>query len=668
MELLDGETLATRLRGGPLPVETVLDWAIQVADALEAAHTHGIIHRDIKPANLFVTVRGVVKVVDFGLAKQMDVPTLANASTIATMASPTEAGSTVGTVAYMSPEQARGEPVDARSDLFSLGAVMYEMSTGRAAFVGATTALIFDAILNRPVRAMSPLPTVVGADLERLIGRALEKESARRYQHASDLLLDLRAVKRTFETVRLTAVSPGLPSIAVLPFANMSRDADDEYFSDGLAEEILNGLTQVPGLKVIARTSAFAFKGKHEDIRKIADSLGVTNLLEGSVRRAGDRIRVTAQLIQAQDGSHLWSQRYDRNLTDVFAVQDEIATAIAGALQVKLAGGSAVGVRHAPSLPAYEAYLKGRHYFQRFGPEAWARARACFAEAITLDPDYPEPRYWLGTVNFFEAHLGLRPAHEMVPLVRSEARKMLELWPSEPRAHALLGAVAARYDYDWNAAREHFRQAMVSEPVPSEVRAIHAVNYLAPLGRLREAVQAIRLALEKDPLSATLRGTLSLFLTSAEMPDDAATEARAILEIDEHSWFAHFALSQSQLLRGELADALHSAEQAHRLAPWNGWVIGYLAGMLARTGARGRADTLLAHLQEGPLKDRAAFGMVLYHMVCSDIDAAADWCQKGIERREILLTTIGWHPLLKPLRASPRWPALATMMNLPEAV
>jgi tetratricopeptide (TPR) repeat protein len=210
---------------------------------------------------------------------------------------------------------------------------------------------------------------------------------------------------------------------------------------------------------------------------------------------------------------------------------------------------------------------------------------------------------------------------------------------------------------------------MASEPIPWEVSAMHAVNYLVPLGRLREALQALQRVLEGDPLNATLRGTLSCFLTWAEMPDDAAVEARAILEIDERNWFAHFALSQSQLLRGELADALHSAEQAHRFAPWNGWVMGYLAGLLAGSGARERADVLLAQLQDGPLKDRAAaIGMVLYHMVRSDVDAAADWCQKAIERREVLLTSFVRHPSLKALRASPRWPALATMMNLSEAV
>src|SRR5271155_1368327 len=332
LEYVEGSALS-----GPLPVEEALRLALQMAAALEAAHAKGITHRDLKPANILVTKEGV-KLLDFGLAK---VSGAKDQSVTHTMA-----GTILGTAAYMSPEQAEGKPADARSDVFSFGAVLYEMLSGRRAFEGESAVSTMAAVLHEEPRRLEAPPA-----LERVVMRCLEKQAARRFQTMAGLREALGKVAQA------RASAQQQPSIAVLPFANMSRDADDEYFSDGLAEEIINALTQVSGLKVIARTSAFAFKGKNEDIRKIAEALGVTNVLEGSVRRAGNRLRVTAQLIHAADGTHLWSQRYDREMTDVFAVQDEMAAAITGALQVKLTGKPATRT-HEPNLPAYEAFLK----------------------------------------------------------------------------------------------------------------------------------------------------------------------------------------------------------------------------------------------------------------------------------------------------------------------
>ncbi len=350
MEYVEGEILK-----GPLPAADALQLAVQIAEALAAAHRKGIVHRDLKPANILVN-EGGAKLLDFGLA-HVEAPLLSGDSTISVALS--EPGVIVGTVAYMSPEQAQGQAVDARSDVFSFGSVLYEALSGRRAFRGDTPFATMTAVVND-----EPSPLEAPADLKRVVSRCLAKRPGDRFQTMAD-------VKSALEQ---TAVRPATQrsSIAVLPFANMSRDPDDDFFSDGLAEEIINLLAHVAGLKVTARTSSFAFRGKEQDIRRIAEALGVANILEGSVRRAGNRIRVTAQLIDAEDGCHLWSERYDRELTDVFAIQDEIAQSIAGALQVKLVSNPA---RHTPNFPAYEALLKARHHARTYLPEAHARAK-----------------------------------------------------------------------------------------------------------------------------------------------------------------------------------------------------------------------------------------------------------------------------------------------------
>src|ERR1700733_1341068 len=370
LEYVEGNPLQ-----GPIPEKEAVRLAIQIASALEEAHGRGILHRDLKPANILVTAKGTAKLLDFGLAK---LTTGAGSEVTNTIE-----GMLVGTAAYMSPEQAQGKPLDERSDIFSLGAVMYEMVSGDRAFNGDSMVDVLSAVVRDEPRPLQSSPAIA-----QLVMRCLRKTPADRFQTVAELRTALEAISEKRAETK--------PSIAVLPFANMSRDADDEYFSDGLAEEIINALTQVSGLKVIARTSAFAFKGKNEDVRKIAETLGVTNVLEGSVRRAGTRLRVTAQLIHAADGTHLWSQRYDREMTDVFAVQDEISAAIAGTLQVKLAVAPSALRRYTPNLPAYEAFLKGRQQVYKNSPEAFARAEEYFKQAIVLDPQWADPHYSLG--------------------------------------------------------------------------------------------------------------------------------------------------------------------------------------------------------------------------------------------------------------------------------
>jgi len=509
--------------------------------------------------------------------------------------------------------------------------------------------------LNAVVRA-EPAPLKAPAGIGQIVARCLRKAAVERFQ--------------TIAEVREALVGAGhgqpahqQPSIAVLPFANMSGDKDNEYFSDGLAEEIINALAQVPGLKVTARTSAFAFRGKEQDIRGIAEALNVRTILEGSVRRAGNRIRVTAQLINAEDGYHLWSERYDREMADVFAMQDEIAAAIAAKLQLKLAPSPAVVRQYTPSLPAYEAFLRGRHHLAKLAPDTIARSKELFDQAIALDPGYVEPYLALARLYISLAIVGIRPAREAMPLARTLARKILELDPSERRAHALLGSVAALYDWNWNEAHEQFRLARVVDPVPFEVRATYAPHYLWPLGRFQEAAEEMERAVEQDPLNFLTRALLVTYLSELGMHQRAMDEARKALEIDESQWVANFAMCVAYLSRGMLTEALASAERAHTLAPWEVRGTGVLAGILAITGKKEQAGILIEQL-----KGTAPFGMVLYHCTCSEIDAAANWYRKAIEQREPNAVVMAHSSLTKPLRESARWPALAKMMNLHEAL
>jgi serine/threonine-protein kinase len=623
LEHIEGKPLA-----GPLPLEEVVRLATQIASALEEAHGRGILHRDLKPGNIMVTGKGTAKLLDFGLAKLA----------IGADATRTIDGTISGTPAYMAPEQIEGKPCDARSEVFSFGAVLYEMLVGERAFDGMAAVLRDDP---------KPPPA-----LGNVVLRCLAKQPGRRFQSIAEVRVALEsAITNPVETT---------PSIAVLSFANMSREAGDEYFSDGLAEEIINALTEIPGLKIIARTSAFAFKGKNEDVRRIAEALGVTNVLEGSVRRAGNRLRISAQLIHAADGTQLWSQRYDRELTDVFAVQDEIAAAITGALKVKLTGGQAKARLHEPNLPAYEAFLKGRHHSYRYSPDAFELAEDYFKQAVALDPQWAGPHSALGYQYFLLGAVGLRPMIEMAPLARAEARRALDLLPSEPMAHAVLGAVAALHDYDWTEAEEHSKLVRASESLAPEVHDFYALFYLSPLGRFDEAIQERAKAITQDPLNARWRARQGFTLLCAERYEPAIVEAQKALELDDRSFWPHYVIAMSYFSQGKLVEAREPAEEAFRLAPWHPAGVGFLAGLRAQAGDRDLAEKLPA-----TVPGTKPVVMAMYHLVCSEMDAAIDWYERAIEQRQPTAAIFASAGFLKPLRASPRWAKLAEMMNMP---
>jgi TolB-like protein/predicted Ser/Thr protein kinase len=642
MEFVEGSTLRH-----PLPVEEAVKAAIQIASGLEAAHRKGIIHRDLKPGNIMVTEDGV-KLLDFGLAKWEQRPADSDSFSTISVAL-TEPGVVVGTVAYMSPEQAQGHAVDARSDIFSFGTVLYELLSGERPFRGESPFAILTAVVQE-----EPPPLHAPAALERIVRRCLAKQPSARYQSISE-------VKAELEKAMPKAGAQG-PSIAVLPFANMSADKENEYFSDGLAEEIINVLAHLPGLKVIARTSAFAFRGKEQDIRKIAEALGVSTVLEGSVRRAGSRIRVTAQLIEAENGSHLWSERYDREMNDVFAVQDEIAAAIAGTLQVKLAVAPAEMRRYEPNLPAYEAYLKAKHYWAKITPESLARSKECYERAITLDPRFALA--YIGLADYFllmTVGAGLLPAHEAMPQVRALARKALDIDPQLPEAHAMLGIVAGVYDYDWKEAGRLFRLALAGDAVSPQVRQWHGLFYLLPVGRPENAIEELERGLQEDPLSLTGRCALAHSLIAAGRYEDAFTELRRALELEENFWYGQVVLACNYALRGRLPEALAIAGEAYSLAPWSPLATGVYAAVLRRTGDASRAGEVLQPLRKAPEAYGAPRGLMTYHLLCDEYDQAVGCAEKSIQQRDG--DSLSW---LSHFWSTARWPELAKMMNLPE--
>ncbi|MCH7667536.1 MAG: protein kinase [Acidobacteria bacterium] len=599
MELMDGQTLKYGISGQPMPAEQIVQIGAQVADALEAAHGARIIHRDIKPANLFVTRRGDAKVLDFGLAKitedrarQVSRTEAEAADTELAPDQLTTPGTALGTIAYMSPEQVLGEELDERTDLFSLGVVLYEMATGKQPFAGNTSGAIFDQILHKaptaPVRLNPELP----AELEHILNKALEKDRAARYQHASDLKADLNRLQRDTTSVKMSvgveavpparsrwrlwvglataglvlalaaglwlgkgadspdepaiqlpaAPAPAYASIAVLPFVNMSEDAANEYFSDGLSEELLNVLAQIRNLKVAGRTSSFQFKDRTEDLRIIGEKLGVASILEGSVRKAGDRVRITAQLVNVADGFHLWSQSYDRTLEDIFAVQDDIAASVAEALQVTLLGARASdSPTRSRNAGAYNLFLQGQQqFFKLASKDGMERAVEYFEKALALDPGYALAWARLARARSFQAGQAYLPFDEGFRLAREAATRAVELDENLAEGWAVLAAIRV-YDRDWAGAEVALGKARALAPGNATVL-MAAADLSSALGRSDQAIAFARRVVELDPLSVGAHNRLSRELMYAGHLQEAEASAQGCRPMPEtprrgaHRW------------------------------------------------------------------------------------------------------------------------------------
>ncbi len=591
LELVLGETLAARLERGAFPIHEALAIAAQIAAAIEAAHERGIVHRDLKPGNVMLTLSQTAKVLDFGLAKSDEAAASSSASseespTITAYAGSTQAGVILGTAAYMSPEQARGHAVDRRSDIWSFGCVLYESLTGRRAFQGATTSDLIARILEREPD-WTLLPAATPQRARELLKRCLRKDLESRPRDIRDVRLELTELASGAESVRSDA-----RSVAVLPFENLSG-ADDEYFADGITEEILNALSQVDGLRVAARTSCFAFKGKREDLRAVGEKLDVASVLEGSVRRAGARLRITVQLVKVADGYQIWSERYDRELTDVFEVQDEIAQAITSRLRGTLheQADRTRARQGTKNLDAYELFLRGRALQTKRG-RFMPQAIRCFEQAIALDPGYAEAMAWLADHFRVTGTFGSGPFGEVMPKAREWAQRALAIDDSLAEAWSTLACVAQQFDWDYAKAEPLWDRVFALDPGHGRGRCQRA---LWAYTRERATAEASMLeadrALRDEPLSAWVVAMRSHLLGFIGRHAESVSEAERGLQLDPDSFFAHWNLMRAYAWAGQHDRAIAEAPALLTESGRHHWVLGALAwthgqrGDIARAGA-----------------------------------------------------------------------------------
>ena len=702
-ELLEGETLRARLAGGPLPARKATDYALQIAHGLAAAHEKGIVHRDLKPENLFVTKDGRIKILDFGLAK-LTHPQKPGVSVteFPTQTAGTQPGIVMGTVGYMSPEQVRGLAVDARSDIFAFGAILYEMLSGQRAFHGNTSADTMSAILMGEPPQLSAASPDVPPGLGRVVQHCLEKSPELRFQSARDVAFGLESLSDAAVTSRARDAAPAAPawrarrirlvaagaglvalaaavvifrsrtaggpidSIAVLPFVNGSRDPNTEYLSDGITESVINSLSRLSQLRVAARSTVFRYKGRDPEAQQVGRDLKVRAVVSGQVVQRGDTLVVQADLVDAGNGSQLWGEHYDRRLSDILSVQEEIARDISEKLRLRLTGEDKEKLRkrYTANTDAYQFYLKGRYAWEKRSESEFERSIQFFQKAIEKDPGFALGYAGLADSYAVLSSYSIRSSSESYPKVRAAARKALEIDDGLAAPHAALGLVHTNYELDWSSAESEYRKAIELDPKYATAHHWYALLLMA-LGRFDEAVVEIRRAAEIDPFSAIIQAnTCRLFVCSRQY-DRAIEEGRKAVERDPDFAVAHRFLAYAYGAKKMTREAVAEFEKAASLFGQNALGLSNLGRAQALAGRRSDALATIEELKAmGKRRYVAPSYLAQVYVSLGDKDQALDFWSKALEDPEIEVTLLKVDPANDILRDDPRFSDLLRRAHL----